>query len=80
MSFVGAVYPEETRPWEGGILTAVCSEFENQDGQGHGVKLEATTMLPSLFLGFPPWTGGLDFKLFAAKMKHMVGYISNYLH
>ncbi|MBE7180323.1 MAG: GMC family oxidoreductase N-terminal domain-containing protein [Terriglobus roseus] len=76
VSFVGAVYPEETRPWEGGILTAVVNEFENLDGQGHGSKLEATTMLPSLFLGFPPWRGGLDWKLFAAKFSNMVGYIS----
>lgn len=29
----------------GGIITSVCTAFENLDGQGHGVKLEGTCML-----------------------------------
>lgn len=28
--------------WEGGIITSYINEFENLDGQGHGVKLEPT--------------------------------------
>jgi choline dehydrogenase-like flavoprotein len=75
VSIVGAVYKEEVRPWEGGILTAVCSEFENLDGKGHGCKVEATNMIPSSFLTLLPWTSGLDYKLSAARLKHMVGYI-----
>jgi len=73
---IGAFYKEEVRPWEGGILTAVCTEFENLDGKGHGCKLEATNMIPSSFLTFLPWTSGLDYKMSAARMKHMAGYIS----
>lgn len=41
------MYDEETKPWEGGIITSYCSEFENLDGTGHGVKLEPTSMIVS---------------------------------
>jgi choline dehydrogenase-like flavoprotein len=73
VSFVGAIYDEEIRPWEGGILTAVVNEFENQDGKGHGTKLEAVTMMPTGWLSFLPWTGGVNYKLLAPRMKNMVG-------
>ncbi|KAF1981509.1 long chain fatty alcohol oxidase [Aulographum hederae CBS 113979] len=76
VTFIGATFDEEIRPWEGAILTAVVNEFENLDGKGHGTKLEATTMIPSIFLAFIPWKGGLDFKLTAPKLKKMVGHIS----
>ncbi|EMC92046.1 hypothetical protein BAUCODRAFT_274597 [Baudoinia panamericana UAMH 10762] len=76
VSFVGAVWDQDVRPWEGGILTSVVTEFENLDHQGYGAKLESTTMLPSLFLPLFPWRSGLQFKEFAAKMKRMTGYIS----
>jgi choline dehydrogenase-like flavoprotein len=73
---IGSIYDEEIRPWEGSILTSVVSSFENLDGRGHGVKLEATAMLPSMFLAFPVWRGGLDFKLLAPRLKNMTGHIS----
>jgi choline dehydrogenase-like flavoprotein len=76
VSFVGAIYDEEVRPWEGGILTAVVNEFENQDQQGHGTKLEAVTMMPTGWLSFLAWTGGVDYKLLAPRMKNMVGHFA----
>ncbi|KAE9966417.1 hypothetical protein EG328_008933 [Venturia inaequalis] len=76
VSFIGATYDEEVRPWEGGILTAVVNEYENQDQQGHGTKLEAVTMLPSGWLSFLSWTGGVDYKLLAPRMKNMVGHFA----
>jgi choline dehydrogenase-like flavoprotein len=76
VSLLGAVYAEDINPWEGAILTSVVSEFENLDGKGHGVKLEATNMIPSSWLIWLPWKSGLDYKLHAARMKHMCGYIS----
>lgn len=76
VSFVGAVHKERTNPWEGGILTAVVNEFENIDGKGHGAKLEAVNMMPSVWLTIAPWIGGLEYKDFVPRMKHMVGYIS----
>ncbi|KAI5467240.1 long chain fatty alcohol oxidase [Mariannaea sp. PMI_226] len=76
VSMVGAVYDEETRPWDGPILTSVSPEFENLDGHGHGVKLEATNMLPWSWLTWAPWTEGLKYKQLAAKMNRMAGFIS----
>lgn len=76
VSYLGAIHQEDINPWEGAILTAVVSEYENLDGKGHGAKLEATHMLPSSWLPWMRWKNGLDYKLMAARMKHMVGYIS----
>jgi choline dehydrogenase-like flavoprotein len=76
VNFVGAVYEEEVRPWEGGILTAVVSEFENMDGKGHGVKLESTSMLPAFWLTALLWRGGLEYKLLAPRMSHMIGHFA----
>jgi choline dehydrogenase-like flavoprotein len=76
VALLGAIHKEAITPWEGGILTAVVNEFENLDGKGHGVKLEATNMIPSSWLIWLDWKGGLQYKLDAAKLKHMAGYIS----
>jgi choline dehydrogenase-like flavoprotein len=76
VSILGAIHNEEIKPWEGGILTSVCSEYENLDGAGHGVKLETTLMAPSSWLMWLDWKSGLQYKLDAARMKHMTGYIS----
>lgn len=76
VSFLCAVYDEDVRPWEGGILTSVVNDFENINSSGHGVKLEATAMIPGLFLGLFPWKSGLEWKTFCAKMRRMTGYIS----
>lgn len=76
VSFVGAVWDEDVRPWEGAILTSVVNEFENLDHAGYGAKLEVTTMMPSSFLPLFPWVGGLEFKELAIKFRRMTGYIS----
>lgn len=76
VAVLGAIHKEDVKPWEGAILTSVVSEFENLDGKGHGVKLEATNMLPSAWLMWLDWKDGLSYKLDAARFKHMVGYIS----
>jgi choline dehydrogenase-like flavoprotein len=76
VTFLGAVHDEEVNPWEGAILTSVVGEYENIDGRGHGAKLEATNMIPSSWLIWLDWKGGLQFKLDAARMRHMAGYIS----
>ena len=39
-NMVSAICKEETRSWEGAIISAYGSEFEDLDGKGHGVKLE----------------------------------------
>lgn len=75
-NIVTAVYNEETRPWEGGIITSVCSEFENLDGFGHGVKLETTCMVPYAVFSTLPWRSGLDAKLEMIKYRHTDGWVS----
>jgi choline dehydrogenase-like flavoprotein len=76
VAVLGAIHKEAIKPWEGGILTSVVNELENLDGKGHGVKLEATNMIPSSWLIWLDWKGGLQYKLDAARLKHMAGYIS----
>ncbi|PNS18221.1 Long-chain-alcohol oxidase FAO3 [Sphaceloma murrayae] len=76
VNVLGAIMPERTSPWDGPILTSVVSELENLDGRHHGVKLEATTMLPGWFLPLFPWRDALDFKTWCGRMGHAVGYIS----
>lgn len=76
VSLVGAIHPEDVKPWEGSILTSVVNEYENIDGKGHGTKLEAVNMVPSLFLIWLPWKNGFDYKLNVSRFKNMVGYIS----
>lgn len=76
VSLLGGIHKEEIKPWEGAILTSVVGEYENLDGHGHGAKLEATNMIPSSWLIWLDWKGGLQYKLDAARMKHMAGYIS----
>ncbi|KAF3034157.1 hypothetical protein E8E12_004598 [Didymella heteroderae] len=76
VSLLGGIHEEEIKPWEGAILTSVVGEYENLDGRGHGAKLEVTNMIPSSWLIWLDWKGGLQYKLDAARMKHMAGYIS----
>jgi len=76
VALLGAQFDTDVRPWEGPILTALVNDLENIDGAGHGVKLEATTMLPGFWLPVFPWVDGLDWKLFCANMRRHVGYIS----
>ncbi|KAK2762316.1 hypothetical protein FQN54_001326 [Arachnomyces sp. PD_36] len=71
-----AVFKDDIRPWEGGILTTVVNEFQDLDGQFHGTKIESLVMLPSFFLPLFPWKDGLDYKKFVTNLRHMNGYIS----
>ncbi|KAF4968041.1 hypothetical protein FSARC_4509 [Fusarium sarcochroum] len=75
-NFVTAVYEEETRPWEGGIITSYSPQFEDVDGSGYGVKLETTCMVPFAILSQTSWTSGLEAKLHMAKYRHMSAWIS----
>ena len=67
---------EPIKPWEGAILTSLVDEFQNLDGDHHGVKLECMTMLPSWIFPNQPWTGGLDLKLLVSKFPYMTSHFS----
>ncbi|KAJ5456156.1 uncharacterized protein N7458_003739 [Penicillium daleae] len=72
----GAVFDDSVRPWEGGALTTVVNEFEDLDGHGHGVKIEAVSMMPSVYIPVFPWRDGLDYKLWAAGMSRSTSFIT----
>lgn len=76
VNIVVGVYPEDVRPWEGGILTSVVGTYENLDHHGHGVKLETTTMMPSWSLTFMNWEDGFQYKTQALKFRHMNAFIA----
>jgi len=76
VTLLAATFPDRLNPWEGGILTTLVDEFQNLDGHGHGAKLECMTMLPSWFLPFLPWSGGLEYKTLCSKFSHMTGHIA----
>ncbi|KAI5864473.1 long-chain fatty alcohol dehydrogenase [Durotheca rogersii] len=73
---LSAAFGEDIKGWEGGILTSVCSAFENLDGKGHGVKLEPSGMVPYMFLYEHPWRGALQWKLDALRCRQMDAFIS----
>ncbi|KAH8162974.1 hypothetical protein CIB48_g5270 [Xylaria polymorpha] len=67
---------EDIKGWEGGIITAVCTNFENLDGKGHGAKLETNNMLPYVLLYNHPYENGLQWKLDALRARQMYNFIS----
>ncbi|CAJ2506155.1 Uu.00g002850.m01.CDS01 [Anthostomella pinea] len=73
---IHATFDEDIKGWEGGILTSVCTSFENLDGKGHGVKLEASVMAPHILLYEHPWESALQWKLDALRYRQMANYIS----
>lgn len=76
VSMLGAVFDKEIKGWNGPILSSVCSEFDNIDGAGHGVKLETPSMTPYTWLVWMPWNSGAEYKEIVSKMKNTNGYIS----
>ncbi|KAH8699185.1 putative long chain fatty alcohol oxidase [Talaromyces proteolyticus] len=72
----GAVFEEDTLPWEGNCLTTLVHDFENLDGHGHGTKLENVAMVPAMFLATMPWLDGVQFKKLVANLRHMAGFIT----
>ena len=52
------------------------TDLQDLDGAGHGVKLEALTMLPSWFLPFQPWTSPLAYKLLCSTFSRTTGHIA----
>jgi GMC oxidoreductase len=57
-------------------MTTVVKDFENLDGRGHGAKIETCAMIPDLFLPLLPWRDGTEFKMLAAKYRHMDGLLA----
>ena len=75
MNVIQGTFKEDVRPWEGTILTSVCTSFENLDGNGHGVKIETACALPGLAMTLLEWNDGFDWKMRAIKYRHMTSFI-----
>ncbi|KAI1326372.1 GMC oxidoreductase [Xylariaceae sp. FL0255] len=73
---VRATYDREIKGWEGGIITSVCTSFENLDGKGHGVKIEPNVMMPHIAAAELTWKDGMQWKLDALRMRQMTNHIS----
>ncbi|KAI1758620.1 long-chain fatty alcohol dehydrogenase [Hypoxylon sp. FL1150] len=66
-----AAFDHDVQGWNGSIVTGVITEFENMDGEGHGVKIEASGTLPHMTVLTLPWRGALQYKLAALKYRQM---------
>ncbi|KAI1276526.1 long chain fatty alcohol oxidase [Xylaria sp. FL0933] len=73
---VRATFDKDIQGWDGGIITAVCTTFENLDGKGHGAKLETNVMLPYVLLYNHPYQNALQWKLDALRARQMNNFIS----
>ncbi|KAI1306359.1 long chain fatty alcohol oxidase [Xylaria venustula] len=73
---VRATFDKDIRGWDGGIITSVCTTFENLDGKGHGAKLETNVMLPYVLLYNHPYENALQWKLDALRARQMNNFIS----
>ena len=70
---VFAKYAEKVDPWEGAPQTRLCDEFANLDGDGYGVRLEASPAHPGLWALGLPWQGGRKF----SELMEQVPYMAN---
>jgi choline dehydrogenase-like flavoprotein len=52
----------DIHPFDKAILTAVCTEVDNLDGEYHGPKIEALLQQPILELLFTPWRSGVSYR------------------
>ncbi|KAK8137239.1 hypothetical protein PG984_005179 [Apiospora sp. TS-2023a] len=75
VNMLGAFWNEDVNPMDGCAISSVCTSFENLDGQGHGVKLEGTCMVPYLIYSSFPVSSGLDFKLKALRFRNLNTFI-----
>ncbi|RYP45147.1 hypothetical protein DL768_008465 [Monosporascus sp. mg162] len=76
VGMVNAAFDDVINGWEGGIITSVCTSFENLDGKGHGVKIETSAMIPHFVFFNHPWHGALRWKLDALRYRQMNTFIA----
>ncbi|KAJ9616746.1 hypothetical protein H2200_000465 [Cladophialophora chaetospira] len=83
-----ATWPHRTNPWEGAILTAVMTDFEDLDGHHHGSKVEVICGPPGIGLLMVPFrsqkslessnsafASAIDYRLNAAKHAFSTGLV-----
>ncbi|KAF3913250.1 hypothetical protein AA313_de0208904 [Arthrobotrys entomopaga] len=73
--FCPAQWDEETRPWEGSIISVANTEHTNLDNGGHGVVIEGMLMLPGLGNVCLPWKGALEYRKLMLRYKHLTNHV-----
>ncbi|EPS43540.1 hypothetical protein H072_2482 [Dactylellina haptotyla CBS 200.50] len=73
--FCPAEWKEETRPWEGSIISVANIEHTNIDNDGHGAVVEGMLMLPGLGLTCLPWKNALEYRKLLLRFKHLTNNV-----
>ncbi|KAJ6263518.1 hypothetical protein Dda_2082 [Drechslerella dactyloides] len=73
--FCHAEWKEETKPWEGSIISVANTEHTNLDNDGHGCVIEGMLMLPGFGALTLPWNSGLEYKKVLLRFKHLTNHV-----
>ncbi|KAF3927038.1 hypothetical protein ABW21_db0209037 [Orbilia brochopaga] len=73
--FCHAEWNEETKPWEGSIISIANTEHTNLDNDGHGAVVEGMLMLPGFGALTLPWNSGLEYKKIMLRYKHLTNHV-----
>ncbi|KAK6353085.1 hypothetical protein TWF696_005075 [Orbilia brochopaga] len=73
--FCQSQWKEETRPWEGSIISVANTEHTNLDNDGHGAVIEGMLMLPGFGALTLPWNSGLEYKKVMLRYKHLTSHV-----
>lgn len=69
-------FPErDINAFEDSIMTAVVTEFDNLDGQGHGPKIETLLHQPLLMNHFIPWRNGAQARRDLLRYNHLAAML-----
>jgi hypothetical protein len=74
--FHAAFNNRDISPTSGGIITSIVTEKENLDGNGHGVRVEALIMQPTVGCSGLPWNGGLAWKQMVSRYTSLAAYFA----
>lgn len=66
-------FPEEVRPWEGGMQTRYSVEHADLDGSGYGVVYETAATNPALAVAFMAWRGARAHRERMLDLAHLSG-------
>lgn len=59
---VFGVWDKDTNPSLNSIMTAVCTEADDLDGQAHGAKIETVLHSPTIEAAFLPWSSSQEIR------------------
>jgi choline dehydrogenase-like flavoprotein len=68
-------FDQEIDAFDKAIMTAVVTEFDNLDGQGHGPKLETLLQQPFLMNHFIPWRSGAQLRQDLLRYNHLAAIL-----